>query len=71
MPFSCSTCTGVQVVKQNAGNYTLPNSCPTAGCQARSDFNPLADSQYTRLINFQKIRIQEIPGTDQVIFSLT
>ncbi|RZC35205.1 DNA helicase MCM8 [Asbolus verrucosus] len=65
MAFSCSTCTGVQVIKQNEGGFTLPTKCTTEGCRAQSNFNPLHSSPYTRTINWQAIKIQELVGNDE------
>lgn len=62
LPFSCSNCTGVQIVKQNDGVYTLPSKCKTQECKARSNFIPLHSSKYNKTIAWKTIKIQEVIG---------
>jgi DNA helicase MCM8 len=65
MAFSCSTCTGIQVIRQPEGVFTLPNKCVTEGCRAQSNFKSLHASPYTRTVSWQPIKIQELVGNDQ------
>ncbi|KAJ8934470.1 hypothetical protein NQ314_013345 [Rhamnusium bicolor] len=65
MAFSCSLCTGTQLVKQIDGIYTVPTSCPTKGCRVQSNFNPLHSSSFNRTISWQSIKIQELLGTEE------
>ncbi|EFA06449.1 DNA helicase MCM8 [Tribolium castaneum] len=65
MAFSCATCTGIQVVKQPDNIFTVPNKCLTEGCKARSNFQALHSSPFTRTISWQHIKIQELIGNDE------
>lgn len=69
MAFSCSICTGTQVIKQPNNIYTMPNKCTTEGCKAHSNFKPLYSSPYTRTISWQRIKIQELIGSSEVCFN--
>lgn len=68
MAFSCSRCTGIQIVKQPDNIFTIPKKCTTEGCGAKSNFQALFSSPFTRTIDFQQIKIQELLGTDEVNF---
>ncbi|XP_074039744.1 DNA helicase MCM8 isoform X3 [Leptinotarsa decemlineata] len=65
MTFSCSICSGTQIVKQVDGTYTPPTKCQTVGCRAQSNFNAEPMSNFNRTMSWQSIKIQELLGSEQ------
>ncbi|XP_045483786.1 DNA helicase MCM8-like [Harmonia axyridis] len=65
LAFSCSSCKGTQIIRQKESMFTCPIKCLTKGCQVRSNFIPLHSSPFTRTLNSQIIKIQELIGNDQ------
>ncbi|KAK9759326.1 MCM AAA-lid domain [Popillia japonica] len=59
MAFKCASCENIQVAKQLDGNYTLPTKCLTKGCKSHN-FVAQLESPFTRTINYQVIKLQEI-----------
>lgn len=66
LAFKCSICENLQVVKQLDGNYTLPTKCLSKGCKSLNNFTPQLTSPFTRTINYQLIKLQEINEDIQV-----
>lgn len=66
LTFSCSSCQGTQIVRQKDSVFTVPLKCLSKGCQVKSNFTALHSSPYTRTINCQTIKIQELIGDNQV-----
>ncbi|KAL3287853.1 hypothetical protein HHI36_002311 [Cryptolaemus montrouzieri] len=65
LAFSCSSCKGLQIVKQKDSLFTTPMKCLSRGCQVKSNFIPLHSSPHTRTINCQTLKIQELVGNEQ------
>lgn len=59
MAFQCRTCLAEQTLKLIDGIMAMPMSCRSSGCRARSHFEPLLLSPYTRTESFQTMRLQE------------
>lgn len=66
MAFQCSACGGTEIVKQIGGLFTQPTQCATENCKVRSNFKPLLLSPYTRTVDWQSIKIQELINDTQV-----
>lgn len=66
MTFKCNGCGGSQVVQQKDGIYTSPTKCLTGGCGRTANFVPLLYSSYTRTLNYQNLKLQELTGSEQV-----
>lgn len=69
MAFKCASCENIQVAKQLDGNYTLPTKCLTKGCKSHN-FVAQLESPFTRTINYQVIKLQEINDDIQVYMIL-
>ncbi|XP_072387605.1 DNA helicase MCM8-like [Diabrotica undecimpunctata] len=63
--FSCTACSGTQVLRQPDGVYTVPSKCQTKDCTARSNFSVDHDSPFNKVISWQSIKIQEPLWADQ------
>lgn len=60
LAFRCATCHCEQAIRQtNRLEITLPASCKGSGCRARSNFQSLLSSPFTRTEPYQTIRLQE------------
>jgi len=61
--FLCAHCGASQVVQFPDGKYSVPTSCPGAGCKSRT-FELQRSSPGTRSVDWQKIRLQELADDD-------
>lgn len=59
MAFMCVKCQSTQVVLQNDGSYTTPNTCTGDGCFCHI-FKPLLNSPLVQTIPKKTIRLQEL-----------
>lgn len=66
MAFQCRTCNGKQNVRQTGGLFKPPSKCETKTCRAQSYFEPLLSSPYTRAVDWQSLKIQELSNDTQV-----
>lgn len=66
MVFKCPQCEGLQVVKQNNYKFTPPRKCLHTGCKKSSNFTPLLSSVYTKTVEHQNIKIQDLFGDEKV-----
>lgn len=66
MAFQCNACGGTEIIKQIGGQFTSPSQCDTEDCKGRPNFKPLLSSPYTRTVDWQSIKIQELIGDTQV-----
>ncbi|XP_074661306.1 DNA helicase MCM8-like [Tubulanus polymorphus] len=64
LAFECVQCEGIQTAVLPDGKFLLPTSCPIGDCRSRS-FNPRRDHCLTEMIDWQRIRVQEIITDDQ------
>ncbi|GJQ86750.1 hypothetical protein Trydic_g5549 [Trypoxylus dichotomus] len=64
--FKCNTCENIQVVQQLDGIFALPTRCLTKGCRSHN-FVPQLTSPFTRTINHQIIKLQEVNADVQGI----
>uniref|UniRef100_A0A1B0C8D4 DNA helicase MCM8 n=1 Tax=Lutzomyia longipalpis TaxID=7200 RepID=A0A1B0C8D4_LUTLO len=59
MAFKCPECQTPQTVRQPDGVLTYPKSCKGSACTARSGFEPLIGSPFTRTSSIQTILVEE------------
>lgn len=59
MAFRCRSCKAEQTLKLIDGIMATPTACKSSDCRARSHFEPLLMSPYTRTESFQTMRLQE------------
>ncbi|XP_047207829.1 DNA helicase MCM8 [Girardinichthys multiradiatus] len=64
MAFKCQTCASTLTLPLQHGKYATPTKCIQPGCRARS-FIPLRSSSFTKTVDWQIIKVQELMGGEQ------
>lgn len=66
LAYRCAHCSCEQAIRQNDRTKAMaPISCKGSGCKARSNFQALNSSQFTRTEPYQTIRLQESMQNNQ------
>ncbi|XP_056635886.1 DNA helicase MCM8-like isoform X1 [Diorhabda sublineata] len=65
LTFTCSNCFGTQISKQPDNVYTVPLSCKTKDCKAKTNFSVELASPYDKFVSWQSVKIQEPHWADQ------
>ncbi|XP_038127120.1 DNA helicase MCM8 [Cyprinodon tularosa] len=64
MAFKCQICGGTLTIPLQHGKYATPSKCSQPGCRART-FIPLRSSPFTKTVDWQIIKVQELVGGEQ------
>ncbi|KAM4729618.1 DNA helicase MCM8 isoform 2-T2 [Anableps anableps] len=64
MAFKCQTCASTLTLPLQHGKYATPTKCIQPGCRTRS-FIPLRSSPFTKTVDWQIIKVQELMGGEQ------
>lgn len=62
--FRCCRCRGILVLEQPDGTYTLPKICSVNDdCGNKNEFEPVLGASTTKVIDYRRIRIQDVENS--------